>query len=150
MMVPMKHTGFFVVAALGWLLVGCSDVVGPDEFLYTFRAGAVSGAPVSPGGAVYAGRDGEFHVLRLRDSGTPSERFLNVSDKDRLLRCRADQLPVDFPRGFSPLTAEAYESSEDTRNYVQAYIQHSLDPTAGRTKRPTEKPIGGNEWSDNR
>jgi len=141
----MKHAWLFLVV-LGWMLGGCgSGVVGPEEFLYTFRAGAESGAPVSPGGAVYAGRDAEYHMLKLR-SGTPADRFFNVTDKDRLLRCRADQLPADFPRGFQPLSTEAYESSEDTRNYVQRYLQHSEDRP---TKRPDPKAIAGDEWTNN-
>ena len=145
MMFCMKHAWFFLVV-LGWALVGCSNVVGPEEFLYTYRAGAESGAAVSPGGAVYAGRDesGDYHMLKLR-SGTPSEQFFNVTDKERILRCRADRLPADFPRGFQPLGTESYESSEDTRNYVQLYLQRSADRPA---KRPEQKTIAGNEWTD--
>jgi len=147
-MVPMKHTWFSLVAAMALvgLLAGCGNVVGPDEFLYTYRTGAVSGAPVAPGGAMYAGRSGDYHVLKLRNTGTPSEWFVNAADSDRTLRCRADQLPSDFPRGFQPLTHDAYESTEDTRTYVQLYLQHSTD----QPKRPSQTPIAGNEWTDSR
>ncbi|MCL2700467.1 MAG: hypothetical protein FWE88_02090 [Phycisphaerae bacterium] len=123
---------------LGWLLAGCDKAVAPDDFLYAYRAGAERGAPVSPGGAVYAGREGDYHVLKLR-SGTPSEQFVNVTNRERTLRCHATQLPSDFPRGFAPLTGmEAFESSEDTREYVRIYLQRNMDSPLRQPVRPTD------------
>ena len=141
----MKHA-WMILVALGWFAGGCGNVVGPEEFLYTYRTGAMSGAPVSPGGAVYAGKDGEFHVIKLRSgSGTPSDRFLNVSDRDqRTLRCRVDQLPADFPKGFQQLGMDQFESSEETRNFVQMYLVDSAEKPA----RPTPKPIADRDWND--
>jgi len=142
-MIHMKHTGFLVVVS-GWMLVGCGNVVGPEDFLYTYRTGAPSGAPVSPGAAVYAGQQDGYHVLKLRGSGTPSDWFVNVSDKDRTFRCRVNQLPADFPRDFQPLRMEAFETSEDTRDYIRDYLHRNMNQPGAGTADTT--PIGGDNW----
>ena len=138
----MKYAWLFV-AVLGWILAGCGNVVEPEEFLYTYRTGARSGAPVSPGGAVYAGQQDGYHVLKLRRSGTPSDQFANVTDRDRTLRCRADQLPADFPRGFPLLGMDAFESSEETRDHVRLYLHYNKSAAP----RPTRQTSSEEEWS---
>jgi hypothetical protein len=106
---------------------GCGGIrtVGPDEFLYAFRCGAMPGEVVSHSTATYAGRDQTYHYVMLGNTGSRDFVLGDLSAPQKV-RCRVDQLPSDFPAGFDPLRGggtEGFENGEDTREYVQTYLR---------------------------
>jgi hypothetical protein len=104
-------------------MAGCEmRTLSPDDFLFTYRCGAPPGEPAAGATATYAGRDQTFQYIASRGS-TPTEMMLSDMSGERKFRCRADQLPDDFPADFVQLRGpESFEAAEDTRQYVQEYL----------------------------
>ena len=136
----MKYT----LPLLLLLAAGCGGArtVGPDEFLYAYRCGAMPGELPFNSTATYTGRDVTYHNLELRN-GRPTDAMMGEWSPVQKIRCRVDQLPSDFPTGFDPLRGggtEGFENGEDTREYVQTYLRKHRGPGVGDRPSPGKPP----------
>ncbi len=130
--------------ALG-MLGGCGSVqtLGPEEFLYAYRAGALKGELSAGGTATYAGHDDRYQYITLH-SASPSDQFIYGS-AGRKLRCLADDLPDAFPRNFvRPTGEQALESTRDAEEYVEDYLKR-YKPRKETVPRAAQAPdsLGG-------
>jgi len=136
---------FLVIPLLAMILGGCqTKTLSAEEFLYAYRSGGMSDENSSPGASKYLGREGDYQMV-LITGGAPAMVFVN--EQGRKIRCRADALPADFPRGFVTLgTGEStFESSEDTREYVREYLARVGSP-GSKPKPPTIGP-DADDWN---